>query len=78
MYTIASEVHGGESLWDSYLDLVTDPAHLLLELTLILIIDVIIGMVAWPFIKAAISRHDARKHPERNCDHAQANDGEQG
>lgn len=60
--------HGAESLWDQYIELVTDPAHLMLELTLIILIDVIIGMVAWPFIKRAIARHDEKKHAHKHCD----------
>lgn len=45
-----------------YRELVTDPAHLGLELTLIIIIDVLIGMIAWPFIKKAVRRHDRKVH----------------
>lgn len=48
--------------WAEYKHLVTDPAHLGLELTLIIIIDVLIGMLAWPLIKKAVRRHDTRVH----------------
>ena len=66
---LAEEVHEhGEGIWDSYVDLITDPAHLLLEATLILVIDVIIGMIAWPFIKKWIKEHDRKKHAHRHCE----------
>lgn len=43
------EHEGG--LWERYIDLITDPAHLMLEGTLVLVIDVLIGLVFWPLIK---------------------------
>jgi hypothetical protein len=65
----AAEVHeAGEGIWEEYINLITDPAHLMLELTLIIVIDVIIGMVAWPFIKKWIKEHDRKKHAHQHCD----------
>lgn len=69
MFTLLAQVHGHEESWfQEYLELLTDPAHLLLELTLIIIVDVLIGMLAWPFIKKAIARHDEKKHGHEHCD----------
>ncbi len=67
---LAAEVHehDGESLFQRYWELVTDPAHLLLELTLIILIDVIIGMIAWPFAKKWLKEHDRKKHAHEHCD----------
>ena len=52
------------SWWDEYLELLHDPAHLMLELTMILVFDVVIGAVLWPLIKRAVRRHDKEHHPE--------------
>lgn len=65
-----SEAHHAEessSIWDSYLDLITDPAHLMLEATLILVIDVLIGLLLWPAVKRWVRRHD-RIHHGHVCD----------
>lgn len=47
---------------ETYTQLMTDPAHLAFEVTLTLIQDVGIGLIAWPLIKRAVRRHDAKKH----------------
>lgn len=58
-------------LVETYMDLMTDPAHWAFEATLLLIFDVIIGMVAWPLVKRAILNHDKRAHP--TCEHSEDN-----
>lgn len=55
-------------LSETYWELMRDPAHWLFEITLILIFDVIIGMVAWPFVKKWIKNHDEKKHAHQHCD----------
>lgn len=47
---------------ETYLQLMTDRPHLMFEITLTLIQDVGIGLIAWPLIKRAVRRHDERKH----------------
>ena len=46
-----------------YTELLTDPAHLAYEITLIIMIDVLLVGFAWPFIKRGIRRHDKTHHP---------------
>lgn len=70
---LASETHGG--WFEGYVELLTDPAHLLLELTLIIVVDVLIGMVAWPFAKQWLKNHDAKKHAHEHCDDAHGDQG---
>ena len=65
---LASEgAHESGSLLARYLDLVTDPAHLLMEATLILVVDVILGMLLWPLVIRPlalrwVARHDEQHH----------------
>lgn len=40
-----------------FLHLVKDPAHWYFELMLIIIFDVIIGLLIWPFIQKALIHH---------------------
>ena len=50
------------SVLSQYVDLLTSPSHWLLELTIILVLDVLIGLLLWPTIKRAIQRHDDEHH----------------
>jgi hypothetical protein len=51
-----------QSWFTEYLSLLHDPAHILLELTLILIFDGAIGMMLLPFAKRWLKNHDKTKH----------------
>ena len=42
---------------ETFFDLVKDPAHWEFEILLIIIFDVIIGLVIWPFIQKALVHH---------------------
>lgn len=70
MLLLAAEAHeqAGEGWFQEYLELLQDPAHLALELTLIIIVDVIIGMLLWPFAKNWLKKHDAKKHVHEHCE----------
>ena len=48
--------------WHEYLHLITDPAHLALEFTMVIMVDVILLGMAWPLVKRAIRRHDKKFH----------------
>ncbi len=45
-----------------YLHIVSDPAHILAELTYIALFDIVIGAMLWPLIKRAVRRHDRDEH----------------
>lgn len=47
---------------ETYIELLTDPAHIMFELTLMLIFDVLIGMLAWPMFRKWLAAHDLRHH----------------
>ena len=42
---------------ETFFDLLRDPAHWEFEIFLIIVFDVIIGVVIWPFITKALSHH---------------------
>ncbi len=42
---------------ETFWDLLKDPAHWEFELLLIVIFDVIIGLVIWPFVQKALMHH---------------------
>ncbi len=42
---------------ETFLELVRDPAHWEFEILLIIIFDVIVGLIIWPFIQKALVHH---------------------
>lgn len=42
---------------ESFLDLLKDPAHWEFEIFLILIFDVLLGAVIWPFVRGGLRHH---------------------
>lgn len=55
-------------LAETYLELMTDRSHLLFEVTLTFIQDVVIGLIIWPFAKKWLKAHDEKKHAHRHCE----------
>lgn len=55
-------------LAETYMELMTDPAHWFFEITLIVIFDVLLGMILWPFAKKWLKAHDEKKHAHEHCD----------
>lgn len=51
--------------WAEYVSLLHDPAHLLLELTIMLVFDGLLLGLAIPFIKRAVRKHDRENHSEQ-------------
>lgn len=49
-------------MWEEYIHLLTDPAHLMFEATLIILIDGLLLGLAIPFIKKAVRKHDKTHH----------------
>lgn len=49
---------GAEDFWF----LLHNTAHWEFEIFLMIIFDVVIGMIAWPFIKHLVREHDKKKH----------------
>lgn len=69
LFLLVTVVHHTEDSgpWlKEYFHLLRDPAHILLELTLMLIFDVIIGLLLWPLVRSAfrawLNKHDEEVH----------------
>jgi hypothetical protein len=67
--------HAG-STWDQYIDLLTSASHWMLEITIILVVDVVIGLLLWPAVKRWIARHDAEHHEGHTTSEHQVDVGE--
>lgn len=53
-------------LFNEYIHVITDPAHVLAEATFILIESVIIGAILVPLGRRFIRRHDEKEHGHRH------------
>lgn len=51
-------------MFEEYTHLLSDPAHMLVEVTNIIVVDVFILGIVWPFFKRSIRKHDRTVHGE--------------
>jgi len=65
--------HDGESLWESTVEVVTDPPHIASEVVMESASYLIFGLMVTPLIRWWVKRHD-REHHGHDCDtdHADA------
>lgn len=54
---------------EHYIDILSDPAHLAVELTLMLVVDVLVLGLLWPLIRRFINRKIDRAHAELDAEH---------
>lgn len=59
--------HEGESVMDTYLELLTDPAHWAFEVTGEATSTVVVALVLTPLIKRWVKRHDRTEHSTCTC-----------
>lgn len=62
---------GGAGVWEEFLELATDPAHLLFELSFSLVFDILIVSVIWGIVikKIIIPRVKRDVHKELDAEH---------
>lgn len=56
-------------IWRHYEELMSDPAHMMVELTFILLVDVIFLGVLWPLVKKAVNRRVMDEHRTLDEEH---------
>lgn len=68
--------HSGHGLWEEYWGLLTDPAHLLFELTFSLAFDILVVAVLWGILvkKVIIPRLRRDIHKEIDAEHGITHD----
>ncbi len=64
----AEHDHGGGFL-EEYLSLVTDPAHIALELTFLVTVDLILVGLLWPLIKRFLDAKLHKQHEKFDREH---------
>ena len=52
-----------------YVEILSDPAHLAVELTLMLLVDVILLGIVWPFVRRHIHRDIRAEHRQIDREH---------
>lgn len=66
---LAAEANEHPSVWEAYLEVMSDPGHLLAEMTFVLILDVLLLGVVVPFLHRALKRRLERLHQELDVEH---------
>lgn len=61
MYNLLASEEAGDFV-EQYFHLLTNPAHIAFELTLMIIIDGLLIGLAWPIIKNKVAKHDREVH----------------
>lgn len=69
------EVHGG-GFADEYWSLLTDPAHVAVEITLMILLDGLLLGVLWPLIRAYFHHVLERQHAELDKEHGIVHHGD--
>ncbi|MFT4262339.1 MAG: hypothetical protein QM572_03065 [Nocardioides sp.] len=59
----------GQGFLKEYWSILTDPAHVAVELTLMLIIDVLLVGLAWPMVRNYVNARLQRQHDELDAEH---------
>lgn len=61
--TLAAEAAADAPFIEQYIALLTDPAHLAVEATIVVVVDIMLGGLLWPRFKSfVIRRHDDSFH----------------
>ena len=56
-----------KDFWSEYLHILSDPAHMMAEITFMLIIDVIVLGAVWPLMKKAVHRTVEKRVQEEHA-----------
>lgn len=56
-------------IWHHYAEMMTDPAHTLVELTFILMVDVLFLGLLWPLAKRAVNKRVNAEHKVLDAEH---------
>lgn len=55
-------MHEDGTWWEQYLHLLSNPAHWMFEITLVILIDLLVLGVGWRYVKKWVKRHDREHH----------------
>jgi hypothetical protein len=61
---------------DHYYEILSDPAHLAVELTLMLLVDGLVLGLLWPLFRHVIDRRLERHHEELDAEHGITHHGD--
>lgn len=63
-----------ESFFEHYWEIMSDPAHLAAEVSLMLLVDVLFLGLIWPLIRAYVNRKIRKAHRELDAEHGVTHD----
>ena len=68
--------HPGDNFIQAYWHILSDPAHIAVELTLMLLLDGLLLGLAWPAIKQYVNYRLQRQHEQLDAEHGITHHGD--
>jgi hypothetical protein len=75
-FLIPLDEHPGDNFIQGYWHILSDPAHLAVEVTLTILLDVVLLGMFWPMIKTYINSRLARQHEQLDAEHGISHHGD--
>jgi hypothetical protein len=69
MFILPLDEHPGDNFFQGYWHILTDPAHIAVEITLMIVLDGILLGLLWPMIKTYVNARLQRQHAELDAEH---------
>lgn len=69
MFIIPLDEQPGDNFIQAYWHILSDPAHLMVEVTLTLVLDVVLLGMCWPIVRNYVNSRLQRQHDELDAEH---------
>lgn len=69
MFLIPLDEQPGDNFFQAYWHILSDPAHLAVEVTLMIVLDGILLGLLWPMIRSYVNAKLQRQHEELDAEH---------
>ena len=73
---IPLDEHAGDNFFQAYWHILSDPAHVAVEITLTILLDVVLLGMFWPMLKTYVNSRLARQHEQLDAEHGITHHGD--
>ena len=75
-YVIPLDEHPGDNFFQAYWHILSDPAHVAVEITLTILLDVVLLGMFWPMLKTYVNSRLQRQHEQLDAEHGITHHGD--
>lgn len=69
MFFIALDEQPGDNFFQAYWHILSDPAHVAVEITLTILLDGVLLGLLWPMVRTYVNSRLQRQHEELDAEH---------